>query len=258
MKSIIDIIRTHKFPDIVIKYYEDVNILENFFCDNIPEHIKEQFVNKEKNYNEIIIETLNSHNKIELIKKIHKFFPDVIDHIEEFNEDEKSGFYLVCNSDININNYISDDKFNNLIKFYGYYISKKMIHTNSILICPTIAENANDTLFDNNCICYHFTQKSKVNSILKNGLRCKSSEYRYFPERIYLYVSYRVLNKNGELLDSVKQFLKDINMSTHNLAILKIDLNRLKHIDVYHDDCVNDKNSIYTYSNIPSTYIKVL
>lgn len=125
-------------------------------------------------------------------------------------------------------------------------------------IDPKYLDIANDILNNSHYICYHFTNVSNVDSILKNGLRCKSDSSKDAPKRIYLYCDINIIENNHIKENIVKTiyeiFGNDVNLN--DICAIKIDMNELKNITVYKDTLMYDNHSVFIYNNIPEKFIK--
>lgn len=239
-------------------YEMEYESLLDLFNNDIPEEYIEKIKNGE--FNDFIIENLNTHNVKQLQDKIRKEFDDkyVFGFEETLNYDNegkekynKKSFYIIATDKI-INKMSKDEDLENLIKFYGYYISKAK--DDYILVCPLYAEHANDLVYkENHGILYHFTTSNNDESILKNGLRCKQATYRKFPERIYLYSKYKLDNNDKKFIDKVTDPFK---RRKYGISIFKINLNKIgKDISFYTDDYMEEDEAVYTYTNIPAECI---
>lgn len=239
-------------------YENEYESLLDLFNNEIPE----EYIEKIKNgkFNDFIIENLKTHDAKKLQDKIKKefdnkyvfHFEEVLNYDNEGKEkyDNKS-FYIITREEI-INKMSKDKDLENLIKFYGYYISKAK--DDYILVCPLYAEYANDLVYKkNHGILYHFTTSNNNESILKNGLRCRQGTYRKFPERIYLYSKYKLDNNIKEFINKVTDTFKK---EKYGISIFKINLNKIgKDISFYTDDYMDEEEAVYTYTNIPSECI---
>lgn len=204
-----------------------------------------------------VLENLNTHDTDKLISKLKEKFHDFISSIYKAKESEglKKGGIVVWHA-------ASEgipDEFYDVLDFYGYYLSMMHItkeRKEKLLICPDKADRADDVARENHWQFYHFTKKENVDSILNRGLSIKKSRggtYREFPERIYLYSTYKKI----EDIDDVENFMRTVTgiNDIKDIAIIKVDLSR-HHLPVYHDDGMEDRNAVYCYNNIPSSLLK--
>ena len=225
------------------QYYES---LCGFFCEDInPDDIDMNV--------DYILEALNSHDVEKLKSKLYKEFND--EYELEFNDYDNSSFTITTNK----SNYIylsNDKKLKRILDFYGYYLSDVDLKSKKIFIEPTYSKEINLSEYHN--ICYHFTYTDNVDSILKNGLRCKKSNYRDYPERIFLYKTNEQLFNNGKLSDKVKEFCDKILGANKHISILRIDLNHVHNIPIYKDTAMKEEEAIFTYHNIPSKLITLV
>ena len=246
----------------------DINyqIYENYYnslCEFFGYEINDKQISI---FDDLILETLNSHNVNLLINKLKEKFNNII-----IKNNNGLSFWIGLKN-IKENIVINDKEFDNLLNFYGYYCSQtKYITKYKTLfyyIAPTYSKNVNDLVYkENHGILYHFTVDSEHDtkeSILRNGLRIKNRGYREYPKRIYCYSSFKHIKHNNKFTDSFKQYVYNyINKDElqYNIYVFKIDLNKLRKyniINFYTDDAINDNKSVYTYTNIPNfciTYI---
>lgn len=259
MKTIKDYIYK-QFSDCDIirrKYIEDI---KEYFNDDIPEYLIEN-LNSENYINDYILENLKSHNTKQLQEKILNKFLNKYNDIkfqELTNKKEKydvKGFILL--SKTNIENIYNDKEFQDLIQFYGYYITDKTnIH---LAILPTYPENVSDFVYKKNKgILYHFTAGKHVNEILKKGLRIKRANYREYPERIYLYsCGYKKLKDIPNIESFINNVVNSFDRNRYGLSIFKINLNKINgsNIEFYTDDIMDEKEAVFTYNNIPKECI---
>lgn len=246
--------------------------INNFFGKSNINLTIDDLIFTNKDY---ILESLNSHNKEDLQKKILKFFNEYnIQFINWFKQDDlynKLSFQLFI-PNVYTYSLLTTDKFLNLLNFYGYYLSQKFIITNKnkhifnkfkglgtyYTISPTWSDNVNDLVYNKNKgVLYHFTLKNNLDSILKNGLRIKSVNDK-IPKRLYCYSSLFNIKHNNIWDDNIMSFVKDIfteNQLNKGISVFKIKLPINYYIDFYTDDIMQDNNAVYTYTNIPNKYL---
>lgn len=239
--------------------------LQEYYNNDIPEDIIKRIHNGE--LFDYILENLNTHDVKKLQEKIKKYFGDkykfefdtVLDDEDEDKEKNSKKSFYITGRTLAIEQMYKDEDLDNLVKFYGYYISQ--VHhpiSNYILVCPLYAESATKLVYDKcHGKVYHFTTKNNEESILKNGLRCKKSSYRKFPKRIYLYATNKKLGKKDKFF--MNNILNPFDVKKYGASILHIDLNKTgRNIEFYTDDYMEEKEAIYTYTNIPKECITKL
>lgn len=234
------------------KYYNDVN---TFFCGNIPKSIITRIKNGE--IVDYINENLKTHDYKSLQQKLLEMFPNQIHSFKDYTGEEIKSFHIILKDGVNARKFKKKKKFRNLLLFYNYFYSHK--EEDGLFIEPLYPELKNDYIYQE-CkgICYHFTDHMAATNILRTGLRCKGGgSYRNFSPRIFLYATDTI-----DLLKVDKARLHHfvIEVSEENrehLAILKIDLNKLRHknLDFYKDACMIEPNALFTLNNIPSSCI---
>lgn len=204
-----------------------------------------------------VLENLQTHDTSLVMKKIERRYDYDVERAEEGEELKKGGFIVWHDAVDELT-----DEFYDLLDFYGYYITtyyasiRKGKRMEKLVICPAKADRADDVAKENHWQFYHFTKKENVESILNKGLSIKKSrggEYREFPERIYLYSTYKKI----EDIDDVENFMRTVTGADdiRDIAIIKVDLSR-HHLPVYHDNGMKDRNAVYCYNNIPSSLLK--
>ena len=181
---------------------KDINFYYNFRYFYVPDYVGD-------NYEERLYETLTSHSKESLVKRLtdllNEFIIDVdIDGAKNidkgiftfliskdcpiFGEDDKEFLSSFELSDCKLS-----DKIYDILEFYKYYIT--FIEENEkgyiLAIESYFTEDARETIKENGNILYHITESLNVPDILRKGLRPKTGKrkyqggYRYFPERVY-------------------------------------------------------------------------
>lgn len=242
-------------------YENEYELLLNLFNNEIPEEYINQI--KDGNFNDFILENLNTHNIKKLQDKIKKEFSNK--YVFEFEETlnynnegkekyDKKSFYIIASEEI-INKMSKDKDLENLIKFYGYYISNAK--NDYILVCPKYSEYANNLVYNkNHGILYHFTTLNNEERILKRGLLpMEGVYYRKFPERIYCYSEYKDLKNIKGIKDFINNVVGKLKIQRYGLLILKIDLSK-HNVCFYTDDYMDEEESVFTYTPIPPECIK--
>lgn len=252
MKSISDYIK---------QYYKDIYLesMKDIFGEDLPNYIIESAENE--TYNDFVLETLKTHDKFTLQKKLKQYFSKkYIFYFEDYDKSNASSFDIISH-----HNFSDDKDVINLIKFFGYYISKIInIDDNEyrIIISPIFTDNANELVYiKNHGKLYHFTTGKHVENILKTGLRCKNKKYRYFPERIYAFSSDKQIKELKDIEQFTKKVVNPFKAKEFGIYIFKIDLNKLSrdsYINFYKDDLMLEDNAVYTYNNIPAECISLI
>ena len=223
-----------------------LNSMMDFFGNELPKDFRESII--ELNFKDYILESLTTHDIKLLKQKIEQEFVDV--ECNFINKKEQS-LQIISNTDLSKNNQLTI-----LVNVFGYYISKteKRDDIFVIDICPTYADDAFKIVSKNHNKLYHFTTGEHVKEIETKGLRCKSSKYRKYSERIYLYASDKPLNKIPNIDKFIKIVTNTYDRQRYGLYVYKIDLSKLNtktYINFYTDDCMEEENAVYTYNNIP-------
>lgn len=227
--------------------------LETYKKRGLKEYFGESFVINDLN-KDYILENLNTHDSSILIKKL--------ENIKYFNKvefEQKQVIKLICNKKTD------EQELKNILDFYGYYITLKNYDVETdryfYFICPKYSKNCTDFIFDQ-CkgVCYHICQTKDVESILKNGLRCRSTKYRYFPKRIYVIAL--PVKETNHLKDIFREVVNELCIEDiSKYTVLRINFgtngnNRRLGPDFYQDDAMKQQNTFFTYTNIPKEYIK--
>jgi hypothetical protein len=201
-----------------------------------------------KDISDLYYETLKTHDTDLLIKKLNDIYENDISCIK-YNGEDKCSFYIV------LNNKIDTNKLNDILFFYNYINSFERKINNKIhyFIEPFYPKDISKDIFEKHLSIYHFTNKRNIDSILKNGLRCKKNTYRDFPERIYLYVTDKKINDDK---DNVLKFIDKVLRTTKDVAIIKI--KNIHNIPIYNDTAMMEDNACFTYNNIDKSQIELL
>ena len=207
----------------------------------------------------VVNENLKSHNAEQLQKKIKEYFPqynfDFYSTLEKKslkNKYDNKSFLIGLETYSDMNKIKKDEKFISLLQFYNYYITKEFY--DSLVVCPLYSENVTQEVNKRKNL-YHFTTGNFEKSILENGLRSKSGEYRYFPKRVYLYSTDDDITQKTLPENFIKKILNDFDKDEYGVTIFEIDKEKLSNIDFYTDDYMDEKESVFIYSNIPAEAI---
>ena len=242
--------------DFCDKFY--LESMKEYFGDDIPNGVYEAM--QSGDYTDFILENLKSHDIDFLCKKIK----------EKFGKNDPALEFLYINNDketsLKMESYkeLDNDELKNLLDYFGYYITKDWFEDNKYhyIICPIYASGANDLVYTkNHGKLYCFITGENARDIETTGLRSKSGEDRYFPERIYAYVSCKNLNKIPDIYDKITKFVDLNEAKKYGIYIYRIDLQKSKngtYINFYNDDIVHDKDVVYTYNNIPAECMRLV
>ena len=247
----------------------DINFYYNFRYVYVPDCVGD-------NYKERLYETLTSHSKESLVKRLtdllNKFIIDVdIDGAKNidkgifafliskdcpiFSEDDKEFLSSFELSDCKLS-----DKIYDILEFYKYYIT--FIEENEkgyiLAIESYFTEDARETIKENGNILYHITESLNVPDILRKGLRPKTGKrkyqggYRYFPERVYL------IGNNPNIVENIDSVIIDKQFEKRGIqySILKIDLGK-HNVSLWYDDASVGKYNVYTLEAIPPSLISI-
>ena len=247
----------------------DINFYYNFRYVYVPDCVGD-------NYKERLYETLTSHSKESLVKRLtdllNKFIIDVdIDGAKNidkgiftfliskdcpiFSEDDKEFLSSFELSDCELS-----DKIYDILEFYKYYIT--FIEENEkgyiLAIESYFTKDARETIKENGNILYHITESRNVPDILRKGLIPKTGKrkyqggYRYFPERVYL------IGNNPNIVENIDSVIRDKEFEKNRIqyTILKIDLGK-HNISLWYDDASAGKYNVYTLEAIPPSLISI-
>ena len=232
------------------------------------------------NYKEHLYETLISHSKESLVKRLISLLNEFI---LEFDIDgakniDKGIFAFLISKDCPIfgdddKGFLSSfelsdcelsDKIYNILEFYKYYITfieeykKENVEGYILQIESYFTEDARETIKENGNILYHITESRNVPDILRKGLIPKTGKrtyqggYRYFPERVYL------IGHNSDVVTNIDSVIRDKEFEKNRIqyTILKIDLGK-HNISLWYDDASDGKYNVYTLEAIPPSLISI-
>ena len=247
----------------------DINFYYNFRYVYVPDCVGD-------NYEERLYETLTSHSKESLVKRLtdllNEFIIDV--DIDGAKNIDKGIFTFLINKDCPIfgeddKEFLSSfelsdcklsDKIYDILEFYKYYIT--FIEENEkgyiLAIESYFTEDARETVKENGNILYHITESLNVPDILRKGLRPKTGKrkyqggYRYFPERVYL------IGNNPNIVENIDSVIDDKEFEKRGIqyTILKIDLGK-HNVSLWYDDASVGKYNVYTLEAIPPSLISI-
>lgn len=251
----------------------DINFYYTFRYVYVPDCVGD-------NYEERLYETLTSHSKESLVKRLTDLLSEFILDFDKdgaknidkgiftfliskdcpiFGEDDKEFLSSFELSDCKLS-----DKVYNILEFYKYYITyigeyKKENKEGYILqIESYFTEDARATIKENGNILYHITESLNVPDILRKGLRPKTGKrkyqggYRYFPERVYL------IGHNPDIVENIDSVIDDKEFEKRGIqyTILKIDLGE-HNVSLWYDDASVGKYNVYTLEAIPPSLISI-
>jgi len=212
----------------------------------------------------VVNENLKTHDANKLQKKIKEYFPnyrfDFYSTLEKKslkNRYDNKSFLIELDNYSDMNKIKNDEKFISLLQFYNYYITKEFY--DSLVVSPLYSEKVTEQVNKTKHL-YHFTTGNNEESILNNGLRSKNGEYRYFPKRVYLYstdknITPKNINDDKNIEKFIKKILNEFDIDEYGVTIFEIDKDKLNNIDFYTDDYMEEKESVFIYSNIPAEAI---
>ena len=247
----------------------DINFYYTFRYFYVPDSIGD-------NYEEHLYETLTSHSKESLVKRLISLLNEFIldfdidgaKNIDKgilafliskdcpiFEEDDKEFLSSYELSDCELS-----DKIYDILEFYKYYIT--FIEENEkgyiLAIESYFTKDARETIKENGNILYHITESRNVPDILRKGLIPKTGKrkyqggYRYFPERVYL------IGNNPNIVENIDSVIRDKEFEKNRIqyTILKIDLGK-HNISLWYDDASAGKYNVYTLEAIPPSLISI-
>lgn len=233
-----------------------------------------------RNKSEWIRESLTSHNKDLLKKKLSEILMDQKHMILDNSEKGlKKGIIVIrvlrtCEI-LNINSLknfkLSNNKLTEhiytLLNKFNYYITSidevcdedgNITNSIDIQIEPIYTEKANKDVEDNGNILYHVTRIDNIPDIMKKGLRPQVGKissiyggYRYFPERLFL------VYHTKHILKDIKKIIEDKEYNPNEYKIIKINLKK-HHIDTWYDDASSGEHNVYTMDSIPPKLIEII
>ena len=247
----------------------DINFYYNFRYVYVPDSIGD-------NYKEHLYETLTSHSKESLVKRLISLLSEfILDFdIDGAKNIDKGIFAFLISKDCPIfaeddKEFLSSfelsdcelsDKIYDILEFYKYYIT--FIEENEkgyiLAIESYFTKDARETIKENGNILYHITESRNVPDILRKGLIPKTGKrkyqggYRYFPERVYL------IGNNPNIVENIDSVIRDKGFEKNRIqyTILKIDLGK-HNISLWYDDASAGKYNVYTLEAIPPSLISI-
>lgn len=249
---------------------KDINFYYTFRYVYVPDCVGD-------NYEERLYETLTSHSKESLLKRLYNLLGEFIINIDvnSIKKLDKGTFAFLISKDCPI--FVEDDKeflssfelsdcelsdkIYDILEFYKYYIT--FIEENEtgyiLAIESYFTEDARETIKENGNILYHITESRNVPDILRKGLRPKTGKrkyqggYRYFPERVYL------IGHNPDIIENIDSVIRDKEFEKRGIqySILKIDLGE-HNVSLWYDDASVGKYNVYTLEAIPPSLISII
>lgn len=188
---------------------------------------------------------LHSDAFIDKIRKKYLLVPGQIEKVEYHNG---IGVYIMLYNDSHINKLIDMDMRDN-----GYFLSYSADSGQFSLLFfePLKQANVSNVVFKQDYI-YHYTQKSRVNDILKNGLepRHEREEYMY-PNRIYF-----SLFEDDDLAINLRNSLtRNGKSADKTYSLLRIDARKISRNTQFYFDAFTE-NCVFTVDGITNNVIE--
>lgn len=240
--------------------------LDEFYKgEECPENVLSSSKVKEGDY---ILEMLNTHSVNRMIERIKKEeFKEVVYISRVYNtndtklnikEEPKDGVSILVNSEQDGKELSFNKKFINIIDYFNYYVT--LIYYDEgckhwfAMLEPRYSKRIKNIEERNYGKAYHVTTQENWKGIRLRGLRTISqSNYRYYPERIYLILP------NTSDKDLIKDIIRNLirTKGNKNFVVLEVNLRNF-HGNLYEDVTMNTKKEhyVYTYENIPTQLIK--
>lgn len=233
--------------------------------EECPENVLSSSKVKEGDY---ILEMLNTHSVNRMIERIKKEeFKEVVYISRVYNTDDtklnikeepKDGTSILVNSEQDGKELSFNKKFINIIDYFNYYVT--LIYYDEgckhwfVMLEPRYSKRIKNIEERNYGKAYHVTTQENWKGIRLRGLRTISqSNYRYYPERIYLILP------NTSDKDLIKDIIRNLirTKGNKNFVVLEVNLRNF-HGNLYEDVTMNTKKEhyVYTYENIPARLIK--
>jgi len=135
---------------------------------------------------------------------------------------------------------------------YSYPITRNGHTLKMCVLEPNITGDYSNIVYDKwDGIVYHITLKQYVDSILKNGLRPKSAQYRNYDERIFV-TGGEDFKKNLSLI------IDDLGYRYRDYVVLKINLNKnSRKIKLFRDPVQGNGLGLYTKEHIDRNCIEI-
>lgn len=260
---------TSKYPWCRYKIVEEGDALKRFFNGNVPKEYASRFIMGES-MAKILQEHLRNIDSKYIIKDIKDYFEQCYDIYE------KDDLIMLKSKKS-----LKDDKdFIKLLQIYQYTIKRHFQHfdgTVDIELEKNYPEDVTDKIDkEGDRILFHITSKEGAESIVKNGLRpgIHYAEPKNINKRLWkMYKEARDKNDfkktymyyidnfslNNEGIKRAKEYSKSVAKELckeNNYVLLMIQLPNT--VRVYKDKSMPIENCCFTYTKIPSEYIKKL
>jgi len=214
-----------------------------------------------------INENLKSHDYHKLQHELLSVYGNEIKSFEDGTKKDANikSFDILVNGDFKMARKIAkilseEQQFKNMLNFYNYYISS--VGNGRIFVEPSYTKIKNDYIYNKcNCILWHLTDNEHVKSILRNGLKARTANYRNYPSRIYVFATDTNNNDIRNNPNEVTEFIDELGIhdNLEEFTLLKIDLSKTQHnIDFYEDTAMQSTHVFYTYTNIPPQFIEIV
>lgn len=244
--------------------------IKEYYGEHITEGLITRFkLDPKKDY---VLENLNTHDSDSLIKKLSQKFSEFqIDDCSDTRNDRRFiKLYIHNGNGVRASKLIGNDDLKSICDFYGYSISRTQEFINGVKISlePIYSESANDKVYGE-CYgkIYHITTPDNAKKILSSGLRLRNGgdePYRNFPKRIYFVAIPPSRNRIETRPEIEEAMMKYLPNERSGECVLLVDIYGTN-INFYKDSVVEGESiygepnsAVYTYTNIPPKYIRLL
>ena len=222
----------------------------------LSENLYDEYTRQQGILYESLLKSYSPEKLISTLEK--KFGKNIIQytriHPNEYDKLDVAAF--VCtqeNEDLLRNNKEFQSVLNlfNYTFSYSYKIERNGHPLKMCVLEPNITGDYTSIVYGEwSGVVYHVTLRRHLESILKNGLRPKTSIYRKYDERVFL--------TGGENLErNLSILIYDLGYRDKDYVVLKIDLNKNPHkIKIFRDPMQTDCLGLYTRENISEKCIE--
>jgi len=241
------------------------------YWDRIPDSVMERYMSGENK--DFILENLQSHDWQKLLRSLRSEFKTAQISLLRGSLETKKDFISLRirgskeQTTESILDSIRNGKGRDICNFYGYSISGAQ--GNVVELEPEWPDRVTEYVYGDCCgVLWHLCPKVMVDSVLRNGLRCKNRDNdrqtrnsRNYPKRIYFYAT-PVFRKSTIKL-ALEELASELSGKEQNaledFQALKIQLPKSFYagwIPLYFDTCSDSGACCFTYTNIPADLIK--
>lgn len=224
---------------------------------SLTENLYDSYTREQERLYESLLKSYDPYKLIQALEK--KFGSNIVKYARlnpsEYDKLCVAGFVCTPENESFLRN---NQDFQSILNLYNYTFSYSYNiirngHTMRMCVLePNITGDYSKIVYDEwDGIVYHVTLKRYVDSILKNGIRPKSAQYRDYDERIFV-------TGGEDFRRNLSLIIDDLGYRYKDYVVLKINLNKNpRKIKLFRDPVQENGLGLYTRESIDKKCIEI-